>query len=101
MDKHGRHPQWWLLYALLPPALGSLVWAHRLGLTAPAETIIQLVILAVVFALVGFWLNANAAALVLEAVPGRAGTERAPLGGGEPQPSQAQSRPALTDQMLN
>lgn len=68
MVNRNPRPQWWQLYALLPLALGGLVWARQLGLVAGAEMVVQVVMLALTFGLIVLWLNANAAALALDGV---------------------------------
>lgn len=57
-------PKWWVLYGLLALAVAGLVAAHRLGLPATAETIMQGLIVAVFFGLIGLWLSANTGALL-------------------------------------
>lgn len=61
---HMQSPRWWQLYGLGALMLGALVWAHRLGLSAQAEMVLQVFILAVTFGLIFVWLGANGPALL-------------------------------------
>lgn len=67
MTRSEPRPKWWVLYGLLALAVAGLVAAHRLGLPAMAEALVQGLIVTVVFGLIGLWLSANTGALLRDA----------------------------------
>jgi hypothetical protein len=62
----GRKPAWWLLYALLPLAVGLLVAAHLVSQSLAWREFTEGVASLVVIGAMALWVRANRVALVLE-----------------------------------
>jgi hypothetical protein len=61
-----RHPNWGRLYLTLPLMIGLLVLAHQAKLSPGQEKLAQAATVLLCFGLIGWWINANSAAIVHE-----------------------------------
>jgi hypothetical protein len=62
------HPNWWLMYLVMPVMVALLVLAHNEATSDIAEMIMQLVVVILTFGGLLWWVNANQGAIVREQI---------------------------------